>query len=151
KKMQLGGILVSPRVHDAADNVFVRPGRINSTWGGSLVDMVRCTRILEIVESERLVDNAAQRGRELVAGLETIARRFEGFVTNARGAGLMCAIDFPDPSVRDAVIRHAVAERMIVLKSGKRAVRFRPSLNVSSADVAEGIRRLELAVTRALA
>jgi L-lysine 6-transaminase len=49
KKMQLGGILVSRRVDDV-DNVFKVPSRISSTWGGSLTDMVRATRILELVK-----------------------------------------------------------------------------------------------------
>src|SRR5262249_25897689 len=45
KKMQVGGIFVSRRV-DEVDSVFKVPSRISSTWGGSLADMVRATRIL---------------------------------------------------------------------------------------------------------
>ena len=69
KKMQVGGIFASRRLDEVKDNVFALPSRINSTWGASLVDMVRCTRVLEIIVNERLVENAAARGRELHGGL----------------------------------------------------------------------------------
>ena len=44
KKVQLGGIMAGGRVDEVADNVFTVSGRINSTWGGGLTDMVRSRR-----------------------------------------------------------------------------------------------------------
>lgn len=145
KKMQVGGIFVSRRIDEIADNVFQLPSRINSTWGGSLVDMVRCTHILEIIENEKLLDNAAERGAELLAGLERIQSRFAD-VQNARGRGLMCAIDLPTPELRTRVIRQCFEDGMIVLPCGKRSVRFRPTLTVQAEGIAEGVRRLEHAM-----
>src|SRR4051812_32145442 len=75
KKLQVGGIMVGNRIDDVGNNVFVKPGRINSTWGGGLVDMVRATRILEIIMEESLLENAAARGAELLAGLQKIQER----------------------------------------------------------------------------
>lgn len=145
KKMQVGGILVSDRIDDVEDNVFQKPGRINSTWGGGLVDMVRATRILEIIVEEGLVENARLRGAELLAGLEGIqARRPK--VDNARGQGLMCALDLPDTKSRDATIKRAFADGMLVLACGPRSIRFRPPLNVTSEIVAEGVARLDAAI-----
>lgn len=145
KKMQVGGIFVSKRVDEVRDNVFEKSGRINSTWGGSLSDMVRCTRILEIIVNERLIENAAARGVELLAGLVRVQERFS-FVTNARGKGLMCAIDLPDGPTRDAVVERCYADGMIVLKCGPRSVRFRPTLTVDAEAIAEGVSRLERAI-----
>ncbi len=45
KKMQLCGILCGPRIQQVQDHVFKEVSRINSTWGGGLVDMVRAKRI----------------------------------------------------------------------------------------------------------
>lgn len=151
KKMQVGGILVSRRVDEVKDNVFARSGRINSTWGASLVDMVRCTKILEIVVNERLLDNAAVRGRELLDGLCALAAQFPGVVTNARGLGLMCAIDLPTAELRNEVIRRCFEDRMIVLPCGTRSVRFRPTLTVREDAIAEGLARLHRAIDRAAA
>lgn len=148
KKMQLGGIFVSKRIDDVPDNVFQKSGRINSTWGGALVDMVRATRILEIMVDEDLLANAAARGAELVAALQAVEQRFAG-VTNARGAGLMCAIDLPDAEKRNATIKACFEEGMIVLACGPRSIRFRPTLNVGAELVVEGARRLEAGLRRA--
>ena len=62
KKTQVCGILASRRMDEVEDNVFRLPSRINSTFGGNLVDMVRFGRYLEIIEEEDLVGNAARVG-----------------------------------------------------------------------------------------
>jgi L-lysine 6-transaminase len=146
KKMQVGGIMVGDRIDDVAENVFVKPGRINSTWGGGLVDMVRCTRLLEIIVDEKLVDNARQRGEELLAGLLQLQARHP-ILDNTRGKGLMCAFDLPDPKIRDKTIKRCFADGMLVLACGSRSIRFRPALNVGADIIAEGLRRLEKAIS----
>ncbi|RMF65647.1 MAG: L-lysine 6-transaminase, partial [Bacteroidetes bacterium] len=55
KKTQVCGILAGPRIDEVEDNVFHVGSRINSTWGGNLVDMVRFDRIMEIIEEDDLV------------------------------------------------------------------------------------------------
>jgi len=52
KKSQVCGILASNKIDEVQGSVFSESGRINSTWGGSLTDMVRFTYILKIIESE---------------------------------------------------------------------------------------------------
>ncbi|MFO0740990.1 MAG: L-lysine 6-transaminase [Labilithrix sp.] len=146
KKLQVGGIMVGPRIDDVGNNVFVKPGRINSTWGGGLVDMVRATRILEIIVDEDLLSNAEVRGAELLAGLQKIQERHK-MVSNARGQGLLCAIDLPDQATRDAAIKRAFADGMLVLACGRSSLRFRPTLSVTAEIIAEGLARLEAALT----
>jgi L-lysine 6-transaminase len=141
KKLQLGGILVSNRVDDV-DSVFKVPSRISSTWGGSLADMVRATRILEAIEAEQLLQNAAERGAELQRGLAALAERFPGLVRNVRGRGLMCALDLPTPEQRTALLRRAFADRMLLLPCGTHSLRFRPFLNVKSEHLQELLSRL---------
>jgi len=141
KKMQVGGILVSRRVDDV-DNVFKVPSRISSTWGGSLADMVRATRILETIEADKLLSNATQRGVELQHGLQALSERFPALVRNVRGRGLMCALDLPTPEQRTALVKQALAERLLLLPCGAQTVRFRPFLNVQSEHVQEMLSRL---------
>ena len=62
KKTQVCGMMGGGRLDEEPDNVFNIKSRINSTWGGNLVDMVRCERFLEIIDEDRLVDNAATVG-----------------------------------------------------------------------------------------
>jgi L-lysine 6-transaminase len=60
KKTQVCGVMAGGRVDEVRDNVFAVGSRINSTWGGSLTDMVRARRILEVVEAEGLIARAKE-------------------------------------------------------------------------------------------
>ncbi len=139
KKLQVSGILSSRRVDEAGCNVFTERSRINSTFGGNLVDMVRCTHILSIIEEEHLVENARIQGELLLGELLHLEEEFPGVLSNARGRGLMCAFDLPDSRVRDQLVKALLAEKLIVVGSGARSIRFRPHLVVTRDEILEGI------------
>ena len=143
KKAQVGGIMAGRRVDDVPDNVFEVSSRINSTWGGGLVDMVRSRRLLEIIEADGVFDHAAKLGEQFQSGLRDLGDRHTGLVSNVRGRGLMCALDFPDTTVRDQVIAGLRNERVIVLGCGARSVRFRPALSVSEDELGFGLAALD--------
>ncbi len=144
KKAQTGGIMASARL-DEVDSVFKVQSRISSTFGGNLVDFVRCTRYLEIIESEHLVGNARNEGDYFLKTLQGFAEEFEG-VTNARGAGLLAAIDLPDGDKRDAVINECRDQGLIILGCGDRTVRLRPALDVTHEEAELGMARLSRAL-----
>ena len=94
KKAQVGGIMAGGRVDEVPDNVFAVSGRINSTWGGGLVDMVRSRRMLEIIEAEGLIEAAGPRASP--GGRAARPSRAEtGLISNVRGRGLFVACDLP--------------------------------------------------------
>ncbi len=142
KKAQVCGILASNRIDDIDTNVFHVSSRINSTWGGNLVDMVRFTRILEVIEEDKLVDHTAREGAWLLEQIQVLAGRYE-YLTNPRGKGLMCAIDLPDTHSRNAVISQCRENGMMILPCGTRTIRFRPQLSVSRDELVEGLGILE--------
>jgi L-lysine 6-transaminase len=135
KKTQVCGIMAGRRVDDVRDNVFAVSSRINSTWGGNLVDMVRSRRILEIIESDELLVRAAKAGRHLLDRLEELAAEFPGLVLDVRGRGLMCAFSLPTAAQRDELIRLLWDRKVIMLASGATSVRFRPALTVSREEI----------------
>jgi L-lysine 6-transaminase len=139
KKTQVCGCLVGPKVDEEPENVFKVPSRINSTWGGGLTDMVRCGRFLEIIAEDRLVENARVVGDHLRRGLETLERELSPLVTNARGRGLMIALDLPTPELRDKAHERIIANGLLLLVSGLRSLRFRPALNLTTADADRGL------------
>jgi L-lysine 6-transaminase len=143
KKVQLGGIMAGRRVDLVADNVFAVSGRINSTWGGGLADMVRSRRLLEIIERDGLFDGAARRGEFLLAGLADLARRHSRLVSNVRGRGLMCALDLPGTAERDAAVSSLRDEGVLALPCGSRSIRFRPALSVTEDELGFGLDRLD--------
>ena len=123
KKTQVCGFICGPRIDEIEDNVFRVSSRLNSTWGGTLVDMVRSGRYLEIMAEEKLLQNAAARGQELLAGLESLQKELPDHLSNARGKGLMCAFDFKDTALRDKVIAAAYEEGVVVIASFPPAAR----------------------------
>lgn len=135
KKMQVCGMMVGERIDRVENHVFKEASRINSTWGGGLVDMVRCQRYLEIVEEEKLLDNAAVVGLYLSEQLSQLEREFSGFYNNARGLGLMCAIDVRTVKERDDIVSALFDRGILILKCGVSTLRFRPSLTFSKAEV----------------
>jgi L-lysine 6-transaminase len=147
KKVQLGGIMAGRRVDEVADNVFVVSGRINSTWGGGLADMVRSRRLLEIIERDGLIDHAAKIGDWLLGELRALGERHAGLVANVRGRGLMCALDLRAGPGRDRAVRLLREEHVIVLPSGERSLRFRPALDVTEHELEFGLAALDRTLT----
>ncbi len=148
KKTQVCGVMAGGRVDEVRDNVFAVGSRINSTWGGSLVDMVRARRILEVIESDELIARSAALGTDLLELLHGLARRHEQ-VTDVRGRGLMCAFSLPSRGLRDAVLSSLrVDEHVLLLGCGTRSVRFRPALTVSTDALGAGVTALDRVLTR---
>jgi len=139
KKTQVCGFLSSSRIDEVEGNVFHKPSRINSTWGGNLTDMVRSTKYLEIIEEEKLVENAQMVGEYLLDKIRELEADFPTLISNARGRGLFCAMDLPTPQHRDEVRKRCYNKGLIMLGCGERSVRFRPPLNITKDEVDEGI------------
>ena len=142
KKTQVCGVMAGGRVDEVPDNVFAVGSRINSTWGGNLTDMVRARRILEVIESDGLIERASIAGAQLQMLLRELAAGHP-VVTDIRGRGLMCAFSLPDGAMRDRVLTALrVEEKVLLLGCGSRSVRFRPALTVSPADLEAGVTAL---------
>ena len=139
KKMQVCGLLAGKKLDEIQDNVFHVASRINSTWGGNLVDMVRVARYLQIIQEENMVQNAATVGKYLVEQLGDMANEFPQHVSNARGRGLFAAFDMVSPETRDAFRSQCYDKRVMLLSCGVQSIRFRPPLNLTTGQVDEGM------------
>lgn len=143
KKTQVCGIMVSGRVDEVKENVFTVSSRINSTFGGNLIDMVRCQKYLEVIEEEKLIDNAKKQGEVLLKGLREIEEKYPDKISNSRGRGLMCAFDLPSPETRDKVKKMLYDNGILILPCGPRGIRFRPPLTINSDEINEGLSVIE--------
>jgi L-lysine 6-transaminase len=139
KKTQVCGMIASRRVEEVCCHVFKERSRLNSTFGGNLVDMVRCGHILRIIEEENLVENARRQGELLLSGLQRLADDFPETISNPRGRGLMCAFDAPDSRIRDQLVKAFFAEKLLLVGCGSRSIRFRPHLVVSGEEIEQGL------------
>lgn len=142
KKMQICGIAASRRLDEVERNVFVEPSRINSTWGGNLVDYVRGQRYIEIIHEDGLLENAAAQGEYMLQQLIELQRR--GFaISNVRGRGLIIAFDLADAAERDKLLLTALDCGLLILPCGTQSVRVRPHLDVRREAVEEALSILE--------
>ncbi|NNF03788.1 MAG: L-lysine 6-transaminase [Rhodothermales bacterium] len=147
KKTQVCGILAGRKLDEVEDHVFKMGSRINSTWGGNLVDMVRFDRILEIIEQEDLLENARVVGGHLKNRLHALAASTES-VSNVRGRGLMCAMDMPTKEFRDRLLSQCFDDGVVLLGCGEKSIRFRSPLNITKEEIDRGMDRIEDAIRR---
>ena len=140
KKSQVCGVAVGPKVDEVGTNCFAVSSRINSTWGGTITDMVRATRYLEIYRDDKILDYVSgDAGPALLKGLENLRDEFPDFIGNVRGKGLMCAYDIKTPELRSKFLAECAKRHMLILPCGGKSVRFRPALNVPKADLERGL------------
>ena len=135
KKTQVCGMLAGDKIYNLEDNVFKESSRINSTFGGNLIDMYRFKLILEIIDNESLLDNTIKMGDYLLDCITSLSDEFPGYVTNPRGKGLFCAFDMPSGIERDKLIGLLLDKNIMILGSGLKSIRFRPHLNVLKKDL----------------
>lgn len=129
KKTHVCGIMAGKRIEEVKNNVFEESSRISTTFGGNLVDMVRCTRILKIIEEENLLKNVTRMGEKMLNGLDAIAAESGEVISNVRGKGLMLAFDLPDQEKRDTMLDQMFENNLLAIKSGHRSIRFRGMLD----------------------
>lgn len=143
KKTQVCGILSTDRIDDIEENVFRKPSRINSTWGGNMVDMKRFRKILEIIKEENLVDNCKVQGEYLKGKITQLSEKYPDKIFSPRGLGLFCAFDCRDTEMRNKALGKCLESGLMILGSGEKAIRFRPPVNITSAEIDEGMNIIE--------
>lgn len=136
KKSQICGIMAGGKIHEVENNVFVESSRINSTWGGNYVDMIRSSQILKIIRDEHLVENAGNMGTLLIEGMKSVK---SDKMDNIRGKGLMIAFDLENTQKRDRMFDILFKNGLFAIKCGERSIRFRPPLNVNEDECSRGI------------
>jgi L-lysine 6-transaminase len=128
KKFGNGVVFMRERLEDV--------GVLDSTWGGSIADMVRVIRELEIVEEEGLIEKAAEKGKRLEVGLNKLVEKHTPKAVNVRGLGLYQGFSL-DTSERKANLITLCREQynLLLLGAGTRSIRTRPNLSVTEEEI----------------
>ncbi len=128
KKFAVGALFMREPLSDI--------GVLDSTWGGSLADMVRFCREWQVVEDEKLVEAAASGGEQLAAGLRELQARFPDAIRNVRGMGLYQGFTLKQPGARARLAETALQEHdLLLLGAGADSLRTRPNLSVTPAEI----------------
>ncbi|NIR48199.1 L-lysine 6-transaminase [candidate division KSB1 bacterium] len=152
KKTQVCGILAGERIDEVEDNVFQEGSRLNSTWGGNLVDMVRSQRYLEIIKEDNLVMNARRKGTNFLERLQKLVQEIgDGIASNVRGRGLMIAFDLPNTKLRDEFLELCFQNGLLTFGCGSRSVRFRPMLDIEKVELNKALYVIEKSLRELIA
>ncbi|MEM0160722.1 MAG: L-lysine 6-transaminase [Thermoplasmata archaeon] len=143
KKTQVCGIMVGPKVDEVKDNVFHVSSRINSTWGGNIVDMVRARRYIEIMIEDNILKNVEKVGAYFIKSLQDLQDKYPQYLSNTRGRGLMVSVDLKDSKTRDSYSKILFKNNLLTLISGEKGIRFRPPLILEPDHVNKAIEILE--------
>lgn len=130
----VGGILVSP--------VFkAKHGLLGTTFGGNHLACAAALAVLEVIESEHLIQHAATQGAYLAAKLKGIAA-----ISNVRGKGLMIGFDLPE-SLK-SLRKHLLLDRRVFTGEAKlNVVRLLPALSIGTAEIDAFLAALNACIT----
>lgn len=141
KGLQVGAV-VYERSYDPAE-----PGVLSSTWGaGNRIDMSVGVKIIEIIESQHLLENAKKMGAILLSGLLELVGRSN--IIDARGLGLMIGVELSQKSIRDEIVLSLFKNGLLVLPAGNKSIRIMPPLIIREDEINKGLSILNDIVTR---
>jgi L-lysine 6-transaminase len=119
-------------------------GVLDSTWGGTLADMVRFVQEMKIVRREKLIEQVPAKTERLRAGLERLAGKFPNLIYNPRGLGLYQGFSLRPPLTAGIFLQTAMEEEsLLMLGAGGHSIRIRPSLSVMESEIELLIEKLD--------
>ncbi len=136
----------------------IAPGMLGSTFGGNPVSCAAALATLNVIEEEGLLERAQEIGAALRDRLGALKNRFEQ-IGDVRGLGAMVGLEFvtgpdhtPNKAAVEAVTVHARDAGLILLPTGtySNVIRLLPPLNLSDAELEEGLEKLETVVESVL-
>lgn len=123
-------------------------GAHGTTFGGNPVSCAAGVAVMRTIEDQGLVANAAARGQELVAGLQTLMAA-DDRIGDVRGRGLMIGVELvtnrttrdPDTALAEALIGACADQGLLVLNCGTHhnVIRFLPPIDVTADEIARGV------------
>jgi len=131
------------------------PGTHGGTYGGgSAITAAAACATIDVLFNEGLVENAAERGEQLMDGLRQLQKRFP-VIGDVRGRGLMVAVEFTDAngkqdaSTAGKVLKECLANRLLLLNCGsyKNVTRWIPPLVVTKEQITKGLTIFESALS----
>jgi len=122
------------------------PGSQGGTYGGNAVSCAAAAATLSVIQDEGLVENAAERGRQLLEGARTVGDKTPQ-IGDVRGLGLLVGSEFntpdggPDNATAQAVQKAAAERGLLLLTCGAHmnVVRMIPPLVVTAEQIDEAL------------
>jgi len=137
----IGAMLVREHLAGA-----LTPGTHGATFGGNPLASRAARTVLEVLRDERLVEGAAEKGEHLSRGLARLVERHPKLLTGHRGVGLLQGAVLA-PGIEGRVALGKLREHGVLLTvAGADVLRFSPPLVVTTAELDDGLARLDAAL-----
>lgn len=129
--LPLGAVLARPEIAE-----LVHPGMLGSTFGGNPCACAAALAVLDVIEKEKLLENARKVGAQLREGLEAFMESYPQ-ILEVRGQGLLLGM-VVEGSAKD-VVDSCRMGGVLCCTAGEHVVRFLPALNISEKDLEEAL------------
>jgi acetylornithine/succinyldiaminopimelate/putrescine aminotransferase len=132
-------------------------GTHGTTYGGSPLACAVALKVLEVIEREKLADNARDTGEFLRQGLEQLAKEFPNVVRGGRGLGLMLGLELVpeipalkvEGRLQSAVFVAKLQEAgVLMIPAGANVLRLLPALNLARSEAQEGLQIIESVIAK---
>jgi len=135
KKAQVCGIIVREEFSSIFKSKFKM---LDTTWDSDLVDMVRSTYIMDVIEKDNLKEKLSEGSEKFINGLGDIDNIYD-----IRGKGCLIAFDFSSQEIRDKFYLDLYDNGMLCNPTGKKSVRLRPHLTVTEQDFDKALKLIK--------
>lgn len=122
KKMLLGGYFYKSEFRPK------QAYRIFNTWMGDPSKLILLEKVISVIHNENLVAEIERVGSKLLQGLVGFQNKYQGLISNARGKGTFCAIDFKDSNTRDKALDLLSLHGIYAGGCGERSLRVRTAM-----------------------
>lgn len=129
KKTQVSGIIVHQKYRAIFDSPYQK---LDVTFDGDLVDMVRSYYILRAYSEYDILNNVQHQSKIL---REALSGQTQGY----RSSGHLIAFDFENSAIRDLFVQRCFENHLIINKAGDVTVRLRPNLALNTEESAQAI------------
>ncbi len=130
--LPIGAFVVGPKASEV-----LQPGQHASTFGGNPVACAAALAVIDILEKERLLDNATRVGELLQNELRALASEYP-WIVDVRGRGLMIGMALNHPA--KAFEKALLAKGLITIATAENVIRMLPPLNVTPGEAREALR-----------
>lgn len=129
----MGAVLISPKFEATY-------GMLGTTFGGNHLACTAALAVLDVIEQEHLVENAARVGDHLLTELKKL-QQSNPHITDVRGRGLMIGVEFDQP-IKDFRTRLVTEKHMFTGAASTNILRLLPPLSLSLDEAREAIQRI---------
>lgn len=132
----MGAVLIAPHIKATY-------GMLGTTFGGNHLACTAALAVLDVIENEKLIENAANVGKYLLTELKHL-QQSNAHITDVRGEGLMIGVEFDQP-IKDFRNHLVHTEHMFTGAASTNILRLLPPLSLSMDEAKQAIEKIKLA------